>query len=346
MKYAEMIYDREILAGRGLLTGGVSYREKDIQNAPIWDDYLPDFLGPDNDAFLPQIIYRDYRTELWSLFAQYNQKIGNLNLAAGFRQDMHDEYKDHLSMNTSAVWTPSSRWVLKLLYGTAYRTPFSGQLLQEDTPDLEEIQSFNAQLVWMPIKPWTLSTTFFLNHIENHVMEDPYAGLSEPNEQDIRGVEVELRFEPSKRVVLAANMTLMDNSGPDETYRYNDFDFVRPDGTVVPHYVDLSYPYDAGPDALANITATWQPVRYLTVFGRLGYSGSKKLVFPRGDTIRKTSDQWLTDVSVTLREVFGPGWALTATVKNLLDDDYQIPGTYSLIEGAPFRSEIKLEKRW
>ena len=46
--YGEIIYDRSFLSGRGLFTGGLSYRNKEIDNAPIWGGYLPDYLGPDN----------------------------------------------------------------------------------------------------------------------------------------------------------------------------------------------------------------------------------------------------------------------------------------------------------
>jgi len=46
--YSEVIYDRSFFSKSGLFTGGVSYREKRIKNAPIWEDFLPDFLGAAN----------------------------------------------------------------------------------------------------------------------------------------------------------------------------------------------------------------------------------------------------------------------------------------------------------
>ena len=51
--YAELIYDKAFQAGQGLFTAGVSYRENRVDNAPVWDGYLPDYLGPENENLLP-----------------------------------------------------------------------------------------------------------------------------------------------------------------------------------------------------------------------------------------------------------------------------------------------------
>ena len=118
-------------------------------------------------------------------------------------------------------------------------------------------------------------------------MEDPYAGLSLPNRQNIKGVEIEGRFSPVKSLDLSANLTLLDNDGPNETYHWNDCSFVRPDGTVVKHFTDLTYPYDRGPGTLFNLIGTWRPVERLTAFLRLGYFSSRNLIYPpeRGDPL-------------------------------------------------------------
>jgi outer membrane receptor protein involved in Fe transport len=186
--YGEIIYDRSFLAGRSLFTGGASYRKKDIHDAPIWDSYLPDYLGSDNETFLPRISEEDYNTGLLSVFCQYNHKIGDIDLWLGLRNDDHDEYQDHLSYNAGAVWSPNSRWALKLLYGTAYRTPYAKQLRDEEKPDLEKIKTLNAQVAWNPPKRAGISLCGFASWNENHTMEDPYAGLSRPNIQDIVGL--------------------------------------------------------------------------------------------------------------------------------------------------------------
>ncbi|MHB9098553.1 MAG: TonB-dependent receptor plug domain-containing protein, partial [Syntrophales bacterium] len=345
--YGEIIYDRSFLSGRGLFTGGVSYRDKEINDAPIWAGRLPDFLGPDN--FLnqtPLLTEKDYASRLWSVFGQYNQKVGTVDLSVGLRNDASDAYSNRLSYNVGAVWSPEPPWIMKLLYGVAYRTPFARQLLEGERPDPEEIETVNLQVAWKPSPQAGLSVSGFISRIEKHIMEDPYAGLSLPNRQNIEGVEIEGRFSPVKSLDLSANLTLLSNDGPSETYHWNDFSFVRPDGTVVKHFTDLTYPFDRGPDALFNLTGTWRPLEKVTTFLRLGYFSSRNLIFPRSAEILSVPGVWLLDMSTTFRDIGIPGLDLEISVRNLLDRDYDTPGTYSLIKGDPATLWVGLRKRW
>ncbi len=216
--YGEIIYDRSFLSGKGLFTGGLSYRNKEIGNAPIWTGYLPVFLGPENSKSAPLVVEKDYNARLWSVFGQYNQKVGNVDLSVGLRNDAHDEYSNRLSYNVGAVWSPEPPWIMKLLYGVAYRTPFARQLLEGERPDPEEIETVNLQVAWKPSPQASLSVCGFYSRIEKHILEDPYAGLSLPNRQNIKGVEIEGRYSPLKSLDLSANLTLLDNDGPSETY--------------------------------------------------------------------------------------------------------------------------------
>jgi outer membrane cobalamin receptor len=345
--YGELIYDRSFLSGRGLFTGGLSYRNKEIDDAPIWGGRLPDYLGSNNSYnVVPPLAEKDYNTGLWSIFGQYNQKVGNVDLSVGLRNDAHNEYGNHLSYNLGAVWSPEPRWMMKLLYGVAYRTPFARQLLEAENPDTEEINTLNLQVSWKPSRQAELSICGFVSRIEKHIMEDPYAGLSLPNRQNIRGVEIEGRFSPVQSLDLSANLTLLDNDGPNETYHWNDYSNVRLDGTVVKHYTDLTYPYDIGADTLVNLTGTWRPADRVTTFLRLGYFSSRDLIFPRSAEIRSVPGVWLVDMSTTVRDIGIPGLDLELSVRNLLDRDYETPGTYGFIQGDPATVWVGLRKRW
>ena len=157
---------------------------------------------------------------LWSLFGQYTHKLGDFDFLAGVRNDNHDQYKDALSYNAGVVWSPRSEWVLKLLYGTAYRTPYVMQLTSGVEPNLEEIETLNLQVSWKPNEKVNLTVGGFSSRIDNHLMEDPYASLSEPNHQKIYGVELMGNLTPMKALSFSANLTLLNNSGPEETYNY------------------------------------------------------------------------------------------------------------------------------
>lgn len=344
--YGEVLYDHNFLSGRGLFTGGVSFRRKQVDNAPIWDSYLPDYLGPDNESFLPGITETDYDTELWSFFGQYTHKLGPLDLCLGLRQDEHDTYHDRLSFQAGVVWSAAADWTVKTMFGTAYRTPFARQLLDEKEPELEKVTTLNTTVAWSPTEKTELSLGGFVNRIDDHIMEDPYAGLSNPNHQTIRGVEAGGRITPMDGLELGLNLTLLDNSGPDEVYRYNDYSFIRPDGTVVDHYVDLQYPFDTGPETLMNLTATWQPRDRLTLFSRLRYFSGQELIYPRNEDRVPVSGQWLLDMSCAVEDVIFERTDLTVSVQNAADSSYKIPGTYSMIEGAPFEFQVRIRRRW
>ncbi|MFO7839172.1 MAG: TonB-dependent receptor [Desulfosalsimonadaceae bacterium] len=344
--YGELLYDRSFLAGRGLFTGGVSLRRKEIEDAPIWDSYLPDYLGPDNKSFLPGITEKDYDTQLWSVFGQYTHKIGSLDLCIGLRQDEHDTYRDRLSYHAGAVWSASDAWTVKAVYGTAYRTPFARQLLSGDEPELEKVSTFNANVSWEPSETAEFSLGGFVNKIDDHIMEDPYAGLSNRNHQTIKGIEASCLLRPVRSLELGMNMTFLDNHGPDETYRYNDYSYIRPDGTVVKHYTDLEYPFDTGPESLANFTAEWEPVCGVTLFGRLRYFSEQELIYPRNERTLELSGEWLLDLNFAVRDFLDCGMDLECRIRNAADRDYEVPGTYSPIEGEPFTVQVMLSRFW
>ncbi len=344
--YLELVCDKGLWRGKGLLTGGISYRRKRVKNAPIWNAYFPEFLGPDNLAFLPQLTETDYSTRLFSLFGQYVHKVGSLDLVAGVRYDNHDPHKDHLSYNAGAVWSGGRDWVLKLFLGTAYRTPFSRQLLEEDTPDLEKITSICAQLSWKMNHRLHLGITGFRNRLYNHIMEDPYAGLSQANNQTITGVELEAKVAMGKGLTLEGNLTLLDNNGPDETYRLLDYVFISPEGDIVKHYKDIYYPYDLGPETLANVSAEWEPIDRITAFLRVGYASSYPLVAPRNHGEAEVDSAWVADGALTVKRFPFPNSQLEFEIKNLTNRHYSIPGIYSLRKAKGTSAEVWLRMNW
>ncbi len=344
--FGEMIYDRSFLAGKGLFTGGLSLREKHIKNALVWEDYLPELLRADNEDFLPRLAQEDYETTLWSMFGQYSHKISEIDLFMGIRYDSHDSYKDHVSFSTGAGWSLNSDWILKMLYGSAYRTPFARQLIEDEEPDLERIKSLSLQIAWKPSDRASFSAVGFLSRISNHIMEDPYAGLSLPNEQNIKGVELETKLMPLKELELSTNFTFLDNDGPDEKYYFNDFTFIRPDGTVEKHFATLTYPYDTGAERLFNFMCTWKPYEKITAFFRVNYFSSRDLIFPRGDDAVSFPGVWLADVNVNLEDVAIPGLDLNLKIENIGDTNYETPGTYHAVDGKPLTWEILFTKKW
>jgi outer membrane receptor protein involved in Fe transport len=352
--YSELIFDQNLWSGKGLLTAGAAYRNTDVSNAPVWDSYLPGYLVPENETFLPRITEVDYRSELWSVFGQYAHKIGKTDVSFGLRHDAHDFYDDSLSYNCGIVWSPTTEWGVKLLYGSAYRTPYTSQLLTkqdagfEDIPThLEEINTVNAEVSWRPGPRFGGSLGGFVNHISNHVMENAYAGLSDPNSQKIYGLELEGMVSPVDRLEFSANLTATRNTGPDEMYRYADGIIIDPDdGSIDINYTELRYPFDTGPDRLVNFMVRWKPFDRVSLFCRTGYTASVDVICPTCVTPSSLPGVWLTDVALTFQDIGVFGLDAGLYLNNMTDKNYQVPGTYSLIDGEPFSVRFFLKRRW
>ncbi|MFZ7111136.1 MAG: TonB-dependent receptor plug domain-containing protein [Desulfatiglandales bacterium] len=346
--YSEMIYDRSFMSGTGIFTGGVSYREKRVGDAPLWQGYLPGYLESNNPALFPIILLKDYDSRLWSVFGQFTKRIGAFDLFAGLRRDIHEDFPNQTSLSGGVGWSPSRSWRYKLIAGTAYRTPFARQVYEDKTPDLEEITSLNLQVAWERSRRMGFSATGIFQRLDNHVMEDPYAGLSLPNRQDIYGLEIEGHLSPHPTLKLEANLTWLKNTGPREQYRYLESVTINPDGDILENYATKTYPYDIGADLMANLTVTWRPMERLSLYGRAGYVGPRSLLYPRGDALEFVSagGAWHVDGAAVIRDVFFKGADLEFSVRNVIGHRSETPGTYDLIEGESVRGQVLLRVRW
>lgn len=346
--FVEGMLDRTCFDSAGLFTVGTSYRTTSISGVPVWDSYLPDYFGSDNTSFLPYLSEDSIDGDLISVFSQYRHSLGDLDLSAGIRYDSHNLYSDSVSFNLGAVWSPSKTWVFKSLLGTAYRTPFIAQMEEGASLDPEQITSLNLQSIWKFSSKSNLSLTLFGNRIDNHVLEDIFsgAGLSTANSQDIVGVELSVGYSPMDTLHFSSSLTLLDNDGPDETYLYNDYTFIRQDGTEVKHYSELNYGYDPGSKFMFNITARWTPLENTTLVSTLNYNSSRNLYFLDDQTSVSCPDFWVLNAGLLVSNLFDRELDLDVSVRNLFNATVTVPGTYTKIEGEPVSIIMVLRKRW
>jgi outer membrane cobalamin receptor len=350
--YGELIYDQTLFAGNGLLTAGASWRDTTFSDILVWTSFMPKYLGEDNFNLLPFYETEDYENRLGSVFGQYRHKFDTIELWAGVRNDDHDRFEDKVSYSLGAAWDFSSDLIFKAIYGTAYRTPFASQLANEDDPDphLERISSTNVQVAWKPGKDRKVSLTFFRNAIDNHVIEDRYSGsgLSTPNSQTILGAELEWDFRITETLSVSGNITALNNDGPDETFSYNRWNL--DDFTV---YTDtLNYDYDAGADTMVNLALNWNVTSNITFVPELHYRSEVQLHYlyeppPEFDletTTIECSDVWLMDLHLKIKDVFP--FCVDFFVENLFDEQYEIPGTYSVVEGKSLSAGVLIKMTW
>lgn len=342
--FGEIIYEKSLFGGNGLLTTGTSLRRTDAGNVPVWDSYYPDYFTDDNASFLPSVEYHDYSSTTFSLFGQYLQKIGGVDVWVGIREEDHDVSGAYLSYNTGFSWNEGKGWICKMVYGNAYRTPYAKQI-QEGKKDMENIETISFTAGWRPGRKGEVSLTFFGSRLQDYLAYDLETGISEPGKQNIKGVELKAEYTPVKSVELSTGLSLIDSSGQEVWFRYNDYSYPE-NGQIIDHYVDIYSPYDPGPRKRVHTSLVWRPWKGTTVHGKIQYSGPGKICFPAAGVVEEYSGTWLCDLGLKISNVFETGFDVTLSGKNILDQDHELPGKFGLVEGDRAVVSIKFTKSW
>lgn len=341
--HVELLYDQELLQHRALMTVGASYRYNQASNVALDQVFVPDFLSPENKAlFVPRRIIEDYNTDLMSLFGQFRAHTNRFDAWAGARIDEHNQYGTMINFSggLTGKWRDHSTW--KLLYGTAFRTPFAKQFFEEEEPEPEQIRSLNAQWIWEPKGDLRFSTTGFVNWLDDHISEDPFGGLSTPSSQTIYGLELEGRWNPLKNFTLWANAGFQDHDGDDLLFRVEKFTFIGEDGTIIKVFEDFTKPFEISPHVSVNTGAIWKPNRKWTFSGRLSYYSEQDFTYLKGFLSEVPSEKLESD-DIWLLNLSGIwNWKehlrLGVSLKNVINLDAEIPGTYGLKEYPPIQA--------
>ncbi len=160
-------------------------------------------------------------------FALYVQDVwdlrDDLTLTLGARYDAYEVFGDHTNYRAALVYTPTERQVVKLLYGTAIRTPNFREYLKvmEGTgfappiPNPEQIKSLEFGYLYQ----WdvaNLGLTLFSNKIDDYIHEVPtpdgedeyFANSTDP--WRMQGVEALLQFRLGARLHLRLGASYLD----------------------------------------------------------------------------------------------------------------------------------------
>ena len=343
VSYAEILYDRELWDAKGLFTLGMSYRYNRITGAVIEHPFDPDILDDIYDFFTPPIKQEDFNTSLPSFFGQVRHHWNHLDAWLGLRLDDHSQYSRTISHNMGIRWFPRSSWYVKLLHGTAYRTPYNKEFVGKTDLDPERVQDFSVNVVWNPHPSFTCSATTFWNEIRHHIQEDPYGGLSDPGSEDIYGLELDLNWQLSQSLRFQTNATFLSQNGDNERYSVP-FYYLNPDdGTLVEGKKVWEVPFDTGPRNLFNARLLWNPLDRMDFSVRLQYADSRTIYYQKGEMRYSTTPAWIFDTTVTVRDVMFQGLDFQLALKNVFDRHYEVPGTYSPIKAAPFEAYFGLK---
>jgi len=341
--HGELMWDQR-LGKNGLLTLGASLRENRVTGALVSGGFLPDFLKPENDIFVPTIEQADYNTHLWSTYAQYRHYLGSLDFWLGVRLDDHSRYQQTFSYSLGANWMINDHWRLKAVGGTAYRSPYPGQIYGDDSNDPEQITTTSLQLAWSGEHGTRTALTMFYNHLVDHVQNDPYGGLSSPSRQNLAGAELETAIRLTPTLKLTANAGIHQQWGEEIDYRILKATFIRPDGTFVHIYESWDQPFDDGPSWMLQAGTLWQLHPKATFNLGLNWAGHRRHSYDK-DTDSKTYHQSpLLNLSLKVSDIVWPATTLTLRVRNLLDCSYYQAGRYGSVDGWPLA--ISAEFGW
>ena len=163
-------------------------------------------------------------------------------------------------------------------------------------------------------------------------------------------VEFEWDFRITEALCFSGNITLLDNSGPDETYFYTRYEYK--DGYEYGADKTLNYNYDTGADTMINLAVNWRITDNLTLVPQFRYFSKVQLHYleevsalePLETTTIECPQVWLMDLHLKIKDIFP--FDVDLFVENLFDEKYKTPGVYSEIQGNSFNAGILIKMTW
>ena len=341
--YLEILWDRRLFS-RGLLTLGGASRHNTVTGALVQDVFLPGFLIPNQDFFVPDIDQEDFSTQLRSVFSQFRYQWGAVSWWVGLRLDDHDQYSETLS-HSVGFYRPLGRAYVKGVYGNAYRSPYSSQLFDNKEFEPEGIQTASLQLGWQERFGQFVELTLFQSHLRDHITESAF-GLSEPADNTLYGFELAGKIALDEGIALTGGFSLVESSHRDEDYQVLLATFLRPDGSFQDIYDSWSEPQNQGPGWLARAGLQWQFAagHNLELTGRVG--GSYDYSYAKDTVNGRYRFPLLVDASYRFPGLFLRDSSFLFRVTNLFDREYLQPDIYGPVEGEPLKASLVFECRF
>ncbi len=359
--YAELLWDRRLFE-KGLLTTGISYRKNHVEGALVGGGFIPELLLSAGGFFKQPIIQKDYENSLQSIFTQYRHPFFWGEFWAGFRLDDNSMYDSLASSYTMGLNIPlNSRWRVKTVFGTGYRTPYSQQLSTENysypaysypaakdhvaTTALtrDHVSTLNFQTEWSSGKGNYFSATAFFSRLSDNVQSDPYAGVSEPADHDFTGIELNYRMKINDSLESYITLSRILFSGDDYRFTVLTNSYLRPDGTTVDDFDIWTETYDPGADFTFSSGVLWHLHPKVDLSVSASWAAPVPYSYEENSITGEYSNPLMLNGEVRLKKLFAGkvknlfagDLMLTAGCKNILDGDFMYPGFYGPVTGMP-----------
>lgn len=331
--YGEFLLDKPFKNYQGLITLGGSYRKNFVRNATIRvRGFLPGFLNPENPFLKPLEDIADFDTKLYSFFGQIKYKLNKNTLWVGLRFDDHDQYDPSISYQFGNIYQFKENFLLKIIYGTAYRTPYSAQFLGKNKlNNPEKINSFNIEFSYQR-KNFSFFITPFFNKIKHHISEDPFGGYSSPMTRKFVGLETGFSFV-KKRWKINGSFSYVNSWGKKEKYKILDYILILPNEEPIKHYSWWEKPFNKNPKYFAHLD-----IRYLfpkiEFYLRTEYIGPRKFYYLKDKKTLSFNPDYLIDLSVKYK--ISKKHNISLVIKNLTDRKIYHSGNFDATKSLPF----------
>lgn len=185
----------------------------DLLVGTLYDRYHTDLtttlmsmkIGVDFSFFVDDIKFSDT-----AAYANFNyQAAEQVSFVGGIRYTDNNVSGDHSDYRLGTIFNLKKDLVLKVMYGTSYRSPNHNELYISGFPiimgnsnlDFETLQGLDIGIVYSYENKLLFSAGYFWNKSDNYITLRPIMGVStyvNLKGQEAQGVELDLKYRPSK----------------------------------------------------------------------------------------------------------------------------------------------------
>jgi outer membrane receptor for ferrienterochelin and colicin len=259
-----------------------------------------------------------YIRNYFGSYVQYELKttlLNSTNFTAGLRYDVNDDYKSPLSPRLGIVIHPENTITVKLLYGTAFRTPTVTELNAVKAQNPEQVSTYEMNFLYQPSTKWLLQLNVFENDLKDIFVLNSLTGGSFQQSQTLGKATItgaEFRSDLILNNEVAAFLNFTYQHGRQEDAKTHE-------GFDVP---DL-------PELKGNIGATFRVADYLTATAVGNWIGERKLPHtnPYGaDKGYKMDGYFLGNLVLTTKKFYSNRVSASVNIQNIFNKDYLEPG--------------------
>lgn len=277
-----------------------------IQHIPVTNIYA---------TFKPREYTIQHNTGAYLQYVLHTFFLRKTNLTIGGRYDNNSVYGTSINPRVGLNNQPHEKITFKLLYGSAFRAPSNFELYTAlgakiANPDLkpEKIQTYEANIIYTPIKVVLLQANLFQNQLTDIIIPDILIGGGKVQNKNtgtasIKGIETKMDIIPSKSVSVFLNFTYQEGK--------------QNNGTV-----ESSIPNIA--KVKGNIGFSIHLAELSTISLITNWVGDRSV--PPTNPIAKVNGYFISNLVLSTKKLVDNRVSASLIIRNLFNQNYLDPG--------------------